>query len=200
MLLWGCGIKLNADIGNGAVNFNKPNIFMSNHQSHFDIPSIFVAFPSLVRFLTKKEIRRIPFLGWSMRVAGFVFIDRTNREEAFKSLEAAAKNFIEKGHSIVIFPEGTRSSDGVMGPFKKGGFHLALQAGTPIVPVGVWGTINVIPKGSFLIRPGRSVVKVGAPIHTAAYDAENLEKLMRDVRAAIAALVEECRREYGKQI
>jgi len=169
---------------------------MSNHQSHYDIPTIYCTLPIFTMFLAKKELRKIPFLGWSMWVTGFVFIDRKRRDEAFKAIEDAAKQFVEEKRSIVIFPEGTRSIDGNIGPFKKGGFHLAIQAKAKIIPMGIWGTINVLPKGSWLVKPGKVVISIGKPIDASKYTLETLNKLTEEVRIAIEELTDKSKKEW----
>jgi 1-acyl-sn-glycerol-3-phosphate acyltransferase len=186
-----CGIRVEGELRDaGDVDWKRAYVYMSNHQSHYDIPCIVRALPADLRFLTKKELAAIPVFGWALKVAGFVFIDRKNRERALKSVKKAADDLAEKGRSIVVFPEGTRSNDGTMGEFKKGGFHLAMQARAVIVPLGVSGTRSVLPKGALFIRPGRVKVRAGRPIDASAYTPDELPKLMTDVRGAVQALIE----------
>lgn len=195
LIKW-CGINIKKNILCKSEEFVEPILFMSNHQSHYDIPTIYCTLPIFTMFLAKKELRKIPFLGWAMWLVGFVFIDRKNREEAFKAIDEAARQFVEEKKSIVIFPEGTRSKDGSIGPFKKGGFHLAIQAKAKIIPIGIWGTIRILPKGSWLIRPGKVVISVGEPIDASKYDRESLENLIQEVRRAIESLTERSKIEW----
>lgn len=191
-----CGIKVKRNILTKSEEFVPPILFMSNHQSHYDIPTIYTTLPIFTMFLAKKELRKIPFLGWAMWVVGFVFIDRKRREEAFKAIEEAAKQFVEEKKSIVIFPEGTRSKDGSIGQFKKGGFHLAIQAKAKIIPIGIWGTIKVLPKGSWFVRPNNVVINVGNPIDASKYSYETMNQLIDEVRKSIEYLTDKSHREW----
>lgn len=165
----------------------KPYIFMMNHQSMFDIVCAFVHIPVNVRFIAKKILKYIPFLGWYMSVTGMIFIDRRNREQALASLEAACER-IRSGIPILVYPEGTRSKDGAILPFKKGPFMFALQAGVPIVPVAINGSINILLPGSPFVRPERVDIVMGQPIPTDGLVLEDRDMLMRTVREAIIDL------------
>ena len=162
----------------------RPYIFMSNHQSNFDIPVLLGHLPVQFRWLAKAELFRIPVFGRAMRGAGYISIDRADRAAAFDSLRQAAEK-IRQGVSILIFPEGTRSLDGFLRTFKKGGFVLAIQAGVPIVPVVVRGTFDIMPKHRLLIRPRDVTVDVGAPIAVEGVNYASKETLMEAVREAI---------------
>ena len=191
-----CGIEVHKNIKCKREEFAEPILFMSNHQSHYDIPTIYVTLPIFTMFLAKKELRKIPFLGWAMWLTGFVFIDRKNREEAFKSIAEAADQFVNERRSIVIFPEGTRSKDGVLQPFKKGGFHLAIQAKAKIIPIGIWGTIFVLPKGSWFVKPGKVVITIGEPIYASNYTYETINSLIDTVRTSIQSLIDESKKKW----
>ena len=167
-----------------------PYVFLSNHQSQFDILAAVRAIPMQFRILAKQELFRIPIFGWVLRLSGFVGIDRRNREKAIQSLEKAAER-IHRGRSLLIYAEGTRSADGRLLPFKKGGFVLALQAGVPVVPVTVLGSREVLPKGSLRIRPGTITVRLGEPIDPLPYRAQGKEALMARVRAAMETALAE---------
>ncbi len=169
----------------------RPYIFMSNHQSNFDIPVLLAHLPVQFRWLAKAELFNIPVFGRAMRGAGYISIDRADREAAFKSLGEAAET-IRKGVAIMIFPEGTRSLDGTLKPFKKGGFVLAVDAGVPIVPVSIRGTHAIMPKRSWIIRPRDVTVEVGEPIDTSDCTRATKEALMERVRAAIRRGLGEC--------
>jgi 1-acyl-sn-glycerol-3-phosphate acyltransferase len=162
-------------------------IFMVNHQSNIDIP---VLVQSLVRFqlrwIAKKELLRVPLFGWAMWATKHVTIDRSDPLDAVKSLERA-KERIAAGISIVVFPEGTRSRDGRLLPFKKGGFLLATQTRTKIVPITIWGSANVLPAGEWRLRPGIVEVFVDKPIATDGYRAGKLRALTELVRGIILA-------------
>jgi 1-acyl-sn-glycerol-3-phosphate acyltransferase len=163
-------------------------VYMSNHQSHLDIPVLYATLPSpTIRMLAKKELFRIPLWGRGLRAAEFVEVDRSNHAHALQSIEQAAA-LVRDGVSIYLAPEGTRSRDGRIGRLKKGGFHLALGTGAPIVPVAVQGTIDILPRGGRVMHTGRTVrVRIGAPIPV---DGRDLEGLMREVRDFLVQNVE----------
>jgi 1-acyl-sn-glycerol-3-phosphate acyltransferase len=147
---------------------------------------LYSGLPVQFRWLAKAELFRIPIFGQSMRSAGYVSIDRSNRKSAFKSLAMAAE-MIRNGTSVMIFPEGTRSSDGELLPFKKGGFVLAVDAGVPIVPIRISGTHSIMPKGRLLISRGKVRIDVGKPIQSADFTRKTKDDLMVRVRAAMSA-------------
>ena len=131
----------------GDVDRTRPYIVMSNHQSLYDIPVLFEAFGPQLRMIVKKEISRVPFWGPALRESRFVFVGRASPETARANL-LEAQGVLASGLSVWIAPEGTRSKDGQLGPFKMGGFHMALDTGCPILPVTVDGTRNVLPAGA----------------------------------------------------
>lgn len=161
-------------------------VVMSNHQSHYDIPVLFQALQVPLRMVAKKELFQVPIWGQAMRASGFVELDRGNRDKAIESLEASTEK-LSSGICVWIAPEGTRSRDGKLGPFKSGGFRLALSGGTKILPVSIRGTREVLRKGTASVYRGRKVeVWVGSPIDAPAYGLERRQELSADVRAAIA--------------
>jgi 1-acyl-sn-glycerol-3-phosphate acyltransferase len=185
-LIWGARCNLVQHPG-----FNpdpdKPYIFAMNHQSLYDIVVAFAGIPINIRFIAKKSLRMIPFLGWYMSVTRMVFLDRKNREEAVRSLdEACAK--VRGGISLLVYPEGTRSLDGRLLPFKKGPFVMAIQAGVPIVPVAVAGCQNILERDSLVLRGARVDLKLGEPIPTAGLTLEDRDDLMQRVRNALIDL------------
>jgi 1-acyl-sn-glycerol-3-phosphate acyltransferase len=159
-------------------------ILMANHQSNFDIPVLLGRLPVQFRWLAKQELFRIPIFGRGMRGCGYISIDRTNRKLAFESLNEAARK-IREGVSVMIFPEGTRSADGRIRPFKKGGFVLSVDAGVPIVPIVIHGTRSLMPKGSLMVRSQDIRMEILAPIDTAEYTRKTKDDLMEKVRTAI---------------
>ncbi|MFW5924635.1 MAG: lysophospholipid acyltransferase family protein [Myxococcota bacterium] len=192
--LWARGLASGWDmpvrtVGSERIDPSQSYIFMSNHQSHVDIVALFVGLPILPGFLAKKELRRVPILGAAMEVGGHVFIDRQRRADAFRALEEAADQ-VRQGKSIVIFPEGTRGDGAHVHPFKKGGFHLARQAGVPLVPVGLRGTASVLPKHSSRIRGGPVEIHIGAPMAGDVVQALSVPGLMAKVRSAICELAD----------
>jgi len=163
-------------------------VYMSNHQSHLDIPMLYATLPSpTIRMLAKKELFEIPLWGRGLRAAEFVEVDRSNHQRAVQSIEQAAR-LVRDGVSIYLAPEGTRSRDGRIGKLKKGGFHLAIDTGTPIVPVAIRGTIDILPRGGKAMRTGRAVeVTIGAPI---AIEGRSLPEVMAEVEQFLRVHVE----------
>ena len=169
-----------------ALDRSRPCVYVANHQSQFDIPALVLAMPAEFRMVAKRELLHIPIFGWALWLAGFVFIDRTDRDRAIERLEKTVR-ILRKGISVVVFAEGTRSRDGRLLPFKKGGFILALKAGLPIVPVSIRGGREILPKGSLRVRPGAIDVVFGAPIPTTSYTFESRDDLIALTRARIEA-------------
>jgi 1-acyl-sn-glycerol-3-phosphate acyltransferase len=166
------------------IDPSAPYIYMPNHQSNFDIPVLLGHLAVQFRWLAKVELFKIPIFGRAMRKAGYISIDRNNRESAIKSLNVAA-NQIKSGVSVLIFPEGTRSRDGKIRPFKKGGFVMAIESGVPIVPVVITGTRSIMTKGKFRVNAGHVRMVIHKPIDTSAYTRETKEALMESVRRVI---------------
>ncbi len=163
-------------------------LFLSNHRSTFDIFALFLAVEHPFRMIAKRALFFLPVLGWSLWMCGFVPINRSDRASAIRSLRKAAER-MRKGTSILVFPEGTRGS-GPIQPFKKGGFHLALDAGVPVVPVVLLGTERIMPPGSRRVGRGAITARIGAPIPTAGRGVGDLADLMRQVRSAMEALAD----------
>ena len=165
---------------------NTSYVFLSTHQSYMDIPVMLGYLPAQLRIAAKKEVFRIPFLGWHLKRAGHISIDRSSRVDAIASLQRAADE-IRGGTCAFIFPEGTRSRDGSLQPFKKGGFKLAMQAHVPLVPITIMGTRQLLPRDSIIFRASRPVeMYVDAPIPTAGLTDEDIPALMQTVRNAMA--------------
>lgn len=183
-VLASCGVKVEVE---GLENVPEPCVVMSNHQSVFDIAVLLDSFPHEVwRFVAKRELLRVPFFGWALALANQVIVDRANNEKSVRSLKAAAVR-VRNGESILIFPEGTRRSDAILHDFKSGGFHLAIEAGVPIVPVTVSGSQRVTPKGSLRIESGRVLIRYGVPIATDRLTVDDRNDLKKRVREAILA-------------
>lgn len=171
------------------LDLSKPYLFMSNHQSLYDIPVLFAALKGRLRMVAKKELFKVPVWGQALGVAEFISIDRKDRYKAVQSLKEAAR-LMQSGINVWIAPEGTRSRDGKLLPFKKGGFMLALETGAQIVPVAITGAWSVVPPKSFRLRLGQRVeVEFGQPIDASAYGMENRDALMREVRDWMEARV-----------
>jgi 1-acyl-sn-glycerol-3-phosphate acyltransferase len=163
-------------------------VVMSNHQSHYDIPVMFQALGLRVRMIAKTELFKIPVMGRAMLDSGFVELDRSNRRRAVESMRVAKGRILKDALSIWIAPEGTRSLDGRPGPFKTGGFYLALDAGVPILPVSIDGTIDVLRSGDTVVHKGRTVrVKIHPPIDVSEFTRPRMRDLMDIVRTRIEA-------------
>ena len=171
---------------NGLSNIepDKSYVYMANHQSNFDIPVLLGYLPVQFRWLAKAELFKIWGFGRAMRGAGYVKIDRFNQESAFESINEAAQK-MKNGVSVMIFPEGTRSIDGRIKSFKKGGFVMALDSGVPIVPVIIKGTWPIMAKSSLRINHGEVEMEIAKPIDTTGYSRETKEELMEKVRTVI---------------
>jgi 1-acyl-sn-glycerol-3-phosphate acyltransferase len=169
----------------GAENVpQRAVVYMSNHQSHLDIPILYATLPSpTIRMLAKTELFQIPLWGRGLRAAEFIEVDRGNHMRAVQSIDHAAR-LLREGVSIYLAPEGTRSVDGRIGRLKKGGFHLALGTGAPIVPVAIRGTIDILPRGGRVMRSGQKVrVRIGPSIEVAGCDIVSLMTQVADFLA-----------------
>ncbi|MDZ7697022.1 MAG: lysophospholipid acyltransferase family protein [Deltaproteobacteria bacterium] len=175
-----CGIKVNV-FGKEGLTFHTPRIYMVNHQSFFDIFILLACLPADFKFILKQELMRIPLLGPAMKGAGYIAIERNDPREAVKSMNQAAKK-IKNGTSVLLFPEGTRSPDGRLQPFKKGGFSLAVKAGCDIMPVTIVGSSKIAPKGSLRIRKGTVDMHIGKPISLGSATKRDVPRLMEMVR------------------
>ena len=160
-------------------------VFLSTHQSYMDIPAMLGYLPAQLRIAAKKVLFSIPFMGWHLTRAGHIPIDRSSTQNAVASMQRAAA-YLHHGICAFIFPEGTRSRDGVLQPFKKGGFKLAIQARVPIIPVTIIGSRQVLPRDSIIFRPGPIDMYVDEPIPTEGLTDDDTETLMQAVRAAMA--------------
>lgn len=182
------GVKMvGADIetiGRESFDHNATYIFMFNHVSNLDPPVVIPLIPRRTSVLLKKELFRIPILAQAMKMARFVPVDRRNRESAVNSVKAAVE-VMREGVHMAVFPEGTRSPDGRLLPFKKGPFHLAMESGVPVLPVSIYGTEKMMGKGTMKIKPGKVTVVYHPPIDPKRF--KDKESLMAATRAAIAS-------------
>jgi 1-acyl-sn-glycerol-3-phosphate acyltransferase len=183
------GVKIEID-SRAELIPGQSYVFMANHASSLDIWAAFLAIPRRVRMIAKKQLARIPLFGWVMWAGRFIFIDRQKNASARRSIEAAGER-IRKGDSVLIFPEGTRTRDGNLGVFKKGGFHLAVRAGVPIVPIALCGTRELMPRGSLVLRGGTIHVVIGKPIPTQGLSDDERAHLHDHVRSLVEAMLAE---------
>lgn len=172
--------------GRHHIDPKQSYIIMCNHQSHFDILTIYGYWKRQFRWVMKQELRKVWGIGWGCAAIGHIFIDRSNREKAIASLEVA-KARIKDGISVMFFPEGTRSRDGRLQKFKKGGFMMALDMDLPILPITISGSRHVLPGKTFKLLPGKITITIHPPIDVTQYGEERRDELMADTRKAIAS-------------
>jgi len=183
------GVRLEV-IGREKIPAGRAVVFMANHQSMCDPPALISVLPR-IRVLLKKELFRIPILGRGMKISGFIAVDRANRERSMQAVDEAVAA-LKAGDSFLVYPEGTRTPDGRLLPFKKGAFVLAIKAQALIVPISLSGGTRILRKGQSTIRPGTLRITIHDPIETAGYAVEDRKEVIKLVRAAvIAGLAEE---------
>ncbi len=187
MALWLAGVEVEVK-GREKILSGGRVVFMANHQGNCDPPAIFVHLPPVL-ILVKKEFFKVPVLGRAMRMRGFIPVDRKNREQAIQAVEKAVQA-LETNKPFLVFPEGTRSPDGRLQPFKKGVFVMAIKAGATIVPIAISGSARIMPKGRFVIRPGRVRVTFCEPVPTHGYTVEDRGTIMERVRQGILSALE----------
>jgi 1-acyl-sn-glycerol-3-phosphate acyltransferase len=175
------------------IQYSRAAVYAVNHTSNVEPPIVFLVLRNLfprLRFLYKAELRKLPILVRAFDVAGFVPLERGNREQSLPAIERAA-DALRAGNSFLIFPEGTRSRTGELLPFKKGGFIMAIKAQTPIVPVAISGARAAMRKGSPIIHPVRVTVSFGEPIQTAGLTLDDRDVLVERARSVVAAMLDE---------
>ena len=191
LILKTTGVRVQVE-GLERVRLGTTYIFVSNHQSIYDIPVVFASLPFQLRIIAKESLARFPVLGWHLRRGGHLFVDRQHPDRA--GILKRWRALVSEGLSLIIFAEGTRSSDGRVARFKAGSFLLAIEAGLPVVPVAVIGTRAVMPKGRLRTEPAHVEVIVHDPIQPPALDAPNIQdaKALADrIHAIVAATVDE---------
>lgn len=191
-LLWVGRVPVRLD-GLDNIPGGQPCVLVANHASAADIPILFGSLPIQFRIIAKDSLFHIPVLGWCMRLAGYISINRSSPKKAMRSLKKAARQ-IREGYPAVVFPEGTRSRTGALQPFKAGAFLLAIESGVPVVPVGISGSFDILVRGSMKIRPDAQVaVRIGTPIETGGFTTKDRRGLADRARKA----VEDCLRRDG---
>lgn len=175
------------------VDWSRPYVIVATHESIIDICALFRAVPVPLRFMLKQEMTRVPFVGWYAKAMGMCFIERDgNRASMVRSLRDATA-IVRAGHTLCIFPEGTRSRGGQVGVFKPGAFQVAIASGAAVLPVAMSGAGAVLPPYSFRARPGTIHVRIGAPIGLPAGNpAEVRDRLAAQARQAVVELLESC--------
>jgi 1-acyl-sn-glycerol-3-phosphate acyltransferase len=188
LLLLTSGVRLRVT-GREKVPRNRGIVFVANHQSMMDIPTLMLSLPRTIRFLAKESLFGFPLIGWYLRFGQHISVNREDRRDSVRAL-ADARKHLAKGNCVLVFAEGTRSDQGLQ-EFKAGAAHLAIKAGAPMVPVGVRGTAATLPKGSIHIRPGRLNVCIGEPIETAGLDSKASAGITEELQSRVAALIAE---------
>lgn len=186
-LLLGAGARLRIE-GLERIDWSRPHVFVANHQSIIDVVALFRALPIPLRFMLKQELAGVPFVGWYARAMGMVFIERGRARSAPQRLREA-RRLVQGGASLCAFPEGTRSRDGSVAPFKGGAFQVAIAAGAAVVPVAIEGSGAVLAAGGFRVRPGTITVRLGEPLSTGELQAADRHALARRAHAAVQALL-----------
>lgn len=198
ILLFICDIKVQI-IGKDNILRSKPQIFMANNQSDFDILIILANIPGQFRWLVKKELFQIPIFGAAIKSAGYIEIDINDKEKAMRSLSQAALR-LREGKSIMAFPEGTRSRLGEIKSFKQGTFYLAINSGVPVVPISIVGSGDIMPKRSLKIKPSRIKLVIDKPIDVKNFTLESRHELITIVRNTIITNYDNYRAEGDKSI
>jgi 1-acyl-sn-glycerol-3-phosphate acyltransferase len=181
-ILWTTGVRVRV-AGLEHLDRSRSYVFAANHQSIYDIPIAFASLPFQVRIIAKESLGRIPFLGWHLRRAGHVLVDRSNPGAGVVKKMA---RLASAGHSLIVFPEGTRSADGEVARFKGGSFVIALQAGLPVVPITIVGSRAVMLKGRLAVRPGEVSFIIHPPIETAGVPRGEVREFAATVRDVVA--------------
>ena len=180
-------IKFDVD-GEENIKPGKHYFFAANHPSEFDIPLVFAGIKLQMVAISKIELKNIPFLGWAMQAAGHIFVDRKNPARALESMKKAKESMHKNPRSVIIFPEGTRSNNGKILPFKKGGLVLAMNLNMEVVPVGIIGTKTLL-KNKFTHQDDTLKLNIGKPIKTSLLNYEDRDKLVKNVRDEVVKLV-----------
>jgi 1-acyl-sn-glycerol-3-phosphate acyltransferase len=185
-LLASAGVRVEVEM-DPAVEPRTGYVVMANHQSYFDVAAMLAVLPGTYRFVAKRSLFRIPIFGWSLWAAGFIPVDRHDKSKA-KDVWKAAGRRLARGASVLFYPEGTRSPDGRVHAFQRGAFLVALKNGATILPVGIAGAHEVMPRGRLSVVPGTIRVRFGAPIDPRAYGVRGRGELVAHVRRTIAQL------------
>jgi 1-acyl-sn-glycerol-3-phosphate acyltransferase len=183
LILTTCGVRASMS-GLEHLEKGQNYIFAANHQSIYDIPILFAWLPISFRILYKESLNRVPFMGWHLFFCGHISVDRSNPVRARQSLERAAKR-VQSGTSVVIFPEGTRSSNGTIGRFKQGSFLLAIKSGVPVVPITISESWRIMRKGEVTVRPGIVKVHLDRPVSVERFSEASVNDLTRTVRDVV---------------
>lgn len=185
-LLWIGGIQLEVT-GLANVDWSRAYFFAVNHESLVDVLAAYRGLPVPLVFILKQELGRVPFMGWYVRAMGMILVPREERRRSLESLDRCRRR-IDEGLSILFFPEGTRSRDGNVGPFKPSAFLPAIDTGTPVVPVAIAGAGKIIPADGFHVRPGPLRMAIGEPVPTTGLRREDRRLLAEQVHKRVVEL------------
>ncbi len=169
------------------LDLTRPYVYAPNHASALDIPALYVGLPIQFRIMAKKELFRYPFMGWHLKRSGQLAIDATDARSSMRSLQSAA-NTLKAGMPLLVFPEGGRSTDGVIQPFMGGAFYVAIRAGVPIVPIALVGTLEALPMNHYIIKPTPFRLIVGDPIATEGWNPRQMDELAAKVQKELEDL------------
>ena len=186
MILWTVGATVEVE-GLGRIDISKPQVYVVNHLSAFDIPVLYTHLPFQFRILAKKELFRYPFMGWHLRRSGQIPVVLENPKASVRSLNLAVAS-IRKGNSLVIFPEGGRSPNGQLQSFMGGAFYAAVKAQVDVVPIVLVGTYEMLKMNSYYIKPGPIQMLVGSPISTAGMSTRDIAKITEQARIMMGDL------------
>lgn len=175
--------------GMDQVDLSTPSIYCANHSSLMDIPAICGNTPFPLYFVAKESLKKVPGLGWYVTVTGMIFINRSNREQAMQSMKRAAE-LIKHGKNVLTFPEGSRSADGELQLFRRGSFIIALKGDIPVVPIALEEVNRVLPKGGWVLKPGKVRLTVGKPIYPSSLSEPTPEAFAAVTQEAVAALMQ----------
>jgi 1-acyl-sn-glycerol-3-phosphate acyltransferase len=184
-LLWASGVHVHVE-GLEQIDPSGSYVFISNHLSYMDTPVVLAHIPVQFRFLAKRGLFQIPFLGQHLSRAGHIPVPREDPRASVKTMQIAAETIQQKKISLLIFPEGGRSRDGVLQRFKEGGAYIAIRAGVPVVPAAIIGTREILPFGSGIVRPGSVTLRILKPIDTAQLTVKDRGKLTEQLHTLIA--------------
>ena len=168
-----------------------PYIFACNHASGYDVPLAFAGLPYWLISIAKIELKSVFILGWVMETAGHIFVDRKRSENAIASLKKSKESLIKNPRSILLFPEGTRTMDGELGFFKRGGLMLSLDTGIPIVPVGIVGTFEMLKKGTWSFKNQPLEIRIGNPIDPKIFSNDSKNSLAKYVKTQVHTLLDQ---------
>lgn len=183
IILWSAGVKVKV-FGLEKIDPESEYVFIANHCSAFDIPVVISSIPNQIRLMAKKELAKIPFMGWSLKVGDYILVDRSNRNESMRSIEEAVYK-LHNGRSVLMFAEGTRSVTGEVKEFKKGPFLLAIKAQTPVVPVTINFTQNIMVKNTIRIKSGQVEIHISDPISTVGLNEDDRTSVLEKSHQAV---------------